>query len=129
MEKVTAAFAALQLQAADPSEPKEQLQDAAVSSYATFSPVVSRKQLQPCQARTVCLFSDAHNSHSHVSDEGRVADWSAVTADVFQAVVHSLPAHCAQHAMLVCQHWHNSVTHGLLELRPRILNLHNIAVR
>lgn len=57
------------------------------------------------------------------------ASWSAIVGDLFQAVVERLPAHTAQHAMLVCRQWHDCVTNGLVCLRPRALRLNCISSR
>lgn len=102
------------------------------------SPRVSR--LWPPQAtlpaaRRVSLFSDLHAASAKQLETaqhpgaGQEAWWSAVVGDVFQAVVERLPAHTAQHAMLVCRQWHDSVTNGLVCLRPRALRLNCISSR
>lgn len=85
-------------------------------------------------ARHVSLFSDLHTaSAKQLETQHPGADqeawWSAVVRDVFQAVVERLPAHTAQHAMLVCRQWHDSVTNGLVCLRPRALRLNCISSR
>lgn len=132
MSEVTAAFAALHLHANDSPRINGVRQHTSAflpTAYAVSSPAQHGVNKQPLHARRLCLFPDSHTLCSDGSHAAKKADWSAVIGDVFQAVVKLLPAHSAQHAMLVCQQWHNSVTHGLLELRPRILNLQNIAVR
>ena len=66
---------------------------------------------------------------AQLPDADREAGWSAIVGDFFQAVVEHLPAHAAQHAMLVCRQWHDSVTNGLTCLRPRGLRLDGITSR
>ena len=63
------------------------------------------------------------NKAEIVSDANKEAAWNSIIGDLFQAVVEHLPAHTAQHAMLVCRQWHDSVTDGLVYLRPRALRL------
>lgn len=64
-----------------------------------------------------------------VSEADKQAAWSVIVGDLFQAVIEHLPAHTAQHAMLVCRQWHDSVTNGLVCLRPRALRLDCISSR
>ena len=126
MSDVTAALAALYL------HPQSDVQDlTSTSGPASFTLTSPTQHCQPkaFASRPVCLFPETEDACSHVSHAASKAEWSTVIGDIFQAVIKHLPAHTAQYAMLVCQHWHNSITHGLLQLRPRILDLHNIAVR
>ncbi len=69
-----------------------------------------------------------HQSEATTEAEKQAA-WSAIVGDLFQAVIEHLPAHTAQHAMLVCRQWHDSVTNGLVCLRPRALRLDCISSR
>ncbi len=76
------------------------------------------------------LFQDSSTASSKqghqseaTSEAEKQAAWSAIVGDLFQAVIEHLPAHTAQHAMLVCRQWHDSVTNGLVCLRPRTLRL------
>lgn len=122
MAEVAQALAALHLpkHPADdcslPSPKHLRLQTTALSFRATqlFPDTIADCQsslvLQPC-------IPDA------VSEADKQAAWGAIVGDLFQAVIEHLPAHTAQHAMLVCRHWHDSVTDGLEYLRPRALRL------
>ena len=79
----------------------------------------------------VSLFPDLHRASAkqpETADQPE-ASWSAIVGDLFQAVVERLPAHTAQHAMLVCRQWHDCVTNGLVCLRPRALRLNCISSR
>ena len=82
----------------------------------------------------VSLFQDSSTANQSASSQQghqseatskaeKQAAWSAIVGDLFQAVIEHLPAHTAQHAMLVCRQWHDSVTNGLVCLRPRALRL------
>ena len=126
MSDITAALAALYLH----TQPDDQSLTS-TSSPASFTLTSPTQHCEPkaFASRPVRLFPDTKDACSHVSHAASKAEWSTVIGDIFQAVIKLLPAHTAQYAMLVCQHWHNSVTCGLLQLRPRILDLHNIAVR
>ena len=55
--------------------------------------------------------------------------WNAITGDLFQTVIEHLPAHTAQHAMLVCRQWHYSIVSGLVHLKPQVLRLDSIQCR
>ena len=132
MSEVTAALAALQLNAARATH-HNMSHSSTARPFALTSPTTSGQQ-KAFSSRALCLFLDPQTAvsqaaHSHFSHAVRTSDWSALIGDVFQAVIGFLPAHTAQHAMLVCHQWHNSVTHGLLQLRPRILNMHSIVDR
>jgi len=74
---------------------------------------------------TANKFASAKQGHQSeaTSEAEKQAAWSAIVGDLFQAVIEHLPAHTAQHAMLVCRQWHDSVTNGLVCLRPRALKL------
>ena len=82
-------------------------------------------------ARHVSLFPDLNRASAQQLETAQQpeASWSAIVGDLFQAVVERLPAHTAQHAMLVCRQWHDSVTNGLVCLRPRALRLNCISSR
>lgn len=82
-------------------------------------------------SRHVSLFPHLHRAsakHLETAQQPE-ASWSAIVGDLFQAVVERLPAHTAQHAMLVCRQWHDCVTNGLMCLRPRALRLNCISSR
>lgn len=103
-----------------------------VNSPRGSGPRLSQRTLPT--ARRVSLFSDLHTVSKQLEaaqnpNAPQAASWSAVLGDVFQAVVERLPAHTAQHAMLVCRQWHDSVTNGLVHLRPRALRLNCIRSR
>ena len=89
----------------------------------------------PPAVRHVSLFPELHRASARQLETARhpeahqAASWSAIVGDIFQAVVENLPAHTAQHAMLVCRQWHDSVTNGLVCLRPRALRLDCISSR
>ena len=124
MSEVAAALAALALDAAKPL-------DAPFPIVPKFSNPYTFSDKRLCNFYTY-YDSSPQYTDSHVSPVailGSSADWSALIGDVLQAIVKHLPAHAAQHAMLVCRQWNASVTHGLLQLRPRILNLHSISIR
>lgn len=81
-------------------------------------------------ARHVSLYPDLSRAAKQPEPAQQPeASWSAIVGDLFQAVVERLPAHTAQHAMLVCRQWHDSVTNGLVCLRPRALRLDCISSR
>ena len=73
-------------------------------------------------ASQIASSNQGHQSRA-TSEAEKQAAWSAIVGDLFQAVIEHLPAHTAQHAMLVCRQWHDSVTNGLVCLRPRALRL------
>ena len=79
----------------------------------------------------ISLFPDLHRASAKQLQTATYyeASWSAIVGDLFQAVVERLPAHTAQHAMLVCRQWHDCVTNGLVCLRPRALRLNCISSR
>jgi len=98
------------------------------------SPRQRHLQHSGASSSAVSLFRDSSNAnqfassqqghHSEATSEAeKQAAWSAIVGDLFQAVIEHLPAHTAQHAMLVCRQWHDSVTNGLVCLRPRTLRL------
>ena len=82
-------------------------------------------------SRPVSLFPCLHGASAKQLEAAQhpEASWSAIVGDLFQAVVERLPAHTAQHAMLVCRQWHDFVTNGLVCLRPRALHLKCISSR
>lgn len=120
MTDVVQAFAALHL-------PKEASDDCFLSSPRHY-----RLQHSSSSLRATSLFPHSDQPAAAgkylLASEGttqadRQAAWSAIVGDLFQAVTEHLPAHTAQHAMLVCRQWHDSVTNGLVCLRPRALRL------
>ena len=82
-------------------------------------------------SRHISLFPDLHRASAKQLETAQCCEaaWSAIVGDLFQAVVARLPAHTAQHAMLVCRQWHDCVTNGLVCLRPRALRLNCISFR
>ena len=122
MADVAQALAALHL-------PREVAND-----YFLSSPRQQDLHNRRTTSRAISLFSDGldeqhatpavHVCKSEaVSEADKQAAWSAIVGDLFQAVIEHLPAHTAQHAMLVCRQWRDSVTNGLVCLRPRALRL------
>ena len=83
----------------------------------------------PVVSRQLSLFSKPEPNTDPPPEAGKTAAWNAIVGDLFQSVVENLPAHTAQHAMLVCRQWHDSVTNGLICLRPRALRLNCITSR
>ncbi len=96
-----------------------------------FSSSPRQRHLQhSTSSSAISLFQDSSTASSKqghqseaTSEAEKQAAWSAIVGDLFQAVIEHLPAHTAQHAMLVCRQWHDSVTNGLICLRPRALRL------
>lgn len=122
MVDVAASLAALHL----PQQPAD--------DWLLSSPRRRHLQHSGTSSSAISLFQDSSIANqSTISKQGhqskatseteKQAAWSAIVGDLFQAVIEHLPAHTAQHAMLVCRQWHDSVINGLVRLRPRALRL------